>query len=151
MLTIGDDLPDLTLTNQNGQSVTLRDHIGRHPLVVYFYPKDDTPGCTAEACHFRDSYDEFEALGAKVYGISADTVNSHQKFSSKLRLNFDLLSDPKKEAQKAFDVPRSFLGLLPGRVTFVVDRGGKILGSYDSVLNMRQHKVAALAALKAAN
>lgn len=117
-------------------------------MVVYFYPKDETPGCTREACEFRDDYGEFEALGAKVFGISSDSVQSHQKFATRHRLNFQLLSDPKRVAEKAFEVPRSLFGLLPGRVTFVFDAEGQLIYKFDSALRVDRHAKEALKALR---
>ena len=147
MVKLGEHLPDITLKNQNGENVRLHDFEAT-PLVIYFYPKDETPGCTKEACEFRDDYSEFEALGAKVFGISADSVKSHQRFAAKHRLNFQLLSDPNRIAEKAFDVPRSLFGLLPGRVTFVFDSDRKLIYKFDSALRVDRHAKEALRALK---
>ncbi len=149
MLSKGNKVPVVQLKNQNGELIDIGQWIGKQPMVIYFYPKDETPGCTREACDFRDSYDDFAALGAQVFGISGDSVNSHAKFATRLKLNFDLLSDPKRIAEKAFGVPRSLLGLLPGRVTFVIDKEGIIQHTYNSTLNAPQHRREALKALKA--
>lgn len=144
----GDLLPDITLLDQNGKQIRIHDAIGKNPLVVYFYPKDDTPGCTAEACSFRDNYDEFERVGARVIGISADTVSSHAAFAKKHNLNFTLLSDTKRIAEKRFAVERNLFGLLPGRVTFVFDVDGKLIYKFNSSVQMTKHISESLKALK---
>ncbi len=135
----GDKIPSFKLKDQNDQWVNIDDHIGQSPLVIYFYPKDDTPGCTREACSFRDSFEDFEAHNAKVFGISADSPRSHKRFAEKHRLNFTLLSDPIRKVEKQFGVPRSILGLLPGRVTYVVDKSGSIQHVFNSQLNADKH------------
>ncbi|MBV6645122.1 MAG: peroxiredoxin [Cyclobacteriaceae bacterium] len=138
MLEIGKKLPTVELQDDNGELVAIHKLEG-HISVIYFYPKDETPGCTAEACGFRDEYESFEALGAKVFGVSGDSVRSHQKFKSRHRLNFSLLSDKERIAEKAFGVPRSLLGLLPGRVTFIADKKGIIRHTFTSAFHARQH------------
>lgn len=143
----GDNLPDITLKNQIGDLIALRDFIGKKALVVYFYPKDDTPGCTAEACGFRDKYEEFEELGATVIGISSDSIGSHRLFAEKHQLNFNLLSDPNRAAEKAFGVPRNLLGLLPGRVTYVFDKSGQLSEIFSSQLQATRHIKEALKVL----
>ena len=121
-------MPDVTLVGEGGARVRLRDLVKERGLVVYFYPKDDTPGCTAESCSFRDQYEDFVQAGADVVGISADPPDSHSRFASKYRLPFTLLSDGSGEARAAFGVKPALLGLMPGRVTFVFDgQGGAIL------------------------
>ena len=127
------------LLNQNGDVVRLKDFENNSPLVIYFYPKDETPGCTAEACSFRDSYDAFEEAGAKIFGISGDSVKSHAKFAKRLNLNFTLLSDPKRIAEKKFGVERNLFGLLPGRETFVFNRQGRLTFRFNSALKATQH------------
>lgn len=149
MLKQGDQLPTFLLQNQHGKWIDSKDLQGNFKLVIYFYPKDDTPGCTAEACSFRDQYSDFEDVGAKVIGISADSIASHQRFAKKHRLTFDLLSDPKNEVRQLFGVPKSFFGLLPGRVTYVFDKKGELLHSFNSQLNAKRHIEEAIAALKA--
>ncbi len=138
MLKKGDNLPDLTLKNQLGEPIQLREKIGK-PMVIYFYPKDNTPGCTAEACAFRDQYEQFLELGAEVIGISQDSVTSHAGVANKRKLPFTLLSDPGGRAEKAFGVPRSLLGLLPGRVTFVIDDQGKVAHTFNSSMQPVRH------------
>ena len=122
---VGDRAPDFTLADAEGKPVSLADFRGKRAVVLYFYPKDDTPGCTKEACSFRDSYEEFTQAGAEVIGVSSDSGSSHQGFAKKHRLPFTLLSDPGGAVRKKYGVPAT-LGLLPGRVTFVIDREGVV-------------------------
>ena len=138
MLQLGDLAPDFTLPTDKGDSFHLADCRGR-PVVLYFYPKDDTPGCTAEACAFRDQYADFLDLGAVVVGVSSDSAASHQKFSAKHRLPFPLLADQGGQLRKAYEVPRALLGLLPGRVTFVIDAEGKIAYVFNSLGGATDH------------
>jgi peroxiredoxin Q/BCP len=137
-VSVGDTAPDFTLPSQSGESVSLKDFIGKKSVVLYFYPKDDTPGCTAEACAFRDSYEVFKDAGAEVIGVSDDSPNSHQKFAAKHRLPFILLSDSGKQLRKLYGVP-STLGLLPGRVTYVIDKTGVVRHIFNSQLNFKGH------------
>jgi len=144
---VGDPAPGFTLPTQTGESVSLQDFRGQ-PVVLYFYPKDDTPGCTAEACAFRDQYEMFQEAGAVVLGVSADSVDSHQRFATKHQLPFTLLSDTKNELRKRYQVPAT-LGLLPGRVTFIIDQEGIIRHIFNSQLNFKAHVVEALKTLTA--
>ncbi len=130
-LNIGDKAPDFALPDQDGILHKLSDYQGRK-LVIYFYPKDDTPGCTAQACSFRDSYEDFVQAGAEVIGVSSDETSSHESFATKHRLPFTLISDTDGSLRKRYGVPRSFLGLLPGRVTYVIDREGIVQHVFDS-------------------
>ena len=132
MLSIGQPAPDFTLKTTTGDTFRLSEQRGRH-VVLYFYPKDDTPGCTAEACSFRDQYEDFLELGADVVGISSDSEASHQKFTQKHRLPFPLLADGGGQVRKLYEVPRALLGLLPGRVTFVIDKAGVIQYIFNSL------------------
>jgi len=116
-------------------------------LVVYFYPKDETAGCTKEACSFRDSYEDFVSAGAEVIGISGDSVESHEKFASHHRLTFLLLSDPGAKARIAFGVPKT-LGLIQGRVTFVIEKGGVIRLAFESQVRIGKHIDDALATVR---
>jgi peroxiredoxin Q/BCP len=131
-LKIGDKLPNFSAKDTNGNIFNSLDYIGKQPLVIYFYPKDDTPGCTAQACSFRDNYQEFKDLGAEVVGISSDTVTSHLKFKSKFNLPFILLSDNDKKLRKLFGVQNN-LFIIPGRETFVMDKNGIILMIFNSM------------------
>lgn len=138
MLDVGQPLPDLELPDAEGTPIRLRALAPGKVLVLYFYPKDDTPGCTAQACGFRDAYEEFVDAGAEVVGISQDSQASHQAFANKHRLPFRLLSDPAGEARRAFGVKKT-LGILPGRTTFVIDRDGRIVDRFSSQLRVREH------------
>lgn len=135
-------LPDLTLQGPDGP-VRLHDLLGDRVLVLYFYPKDDTPGCTVQACTFRDSYEDFTEAGATVVGISSDPPASHEAFAQKHALPFLLLSDPDESARKALGVKSTF-GLLPGRETFVVDRQGVIRYRFSSQIRAKEHVKRAL-------
>lgn len=132
-LQAGDQLPDVTLFDAAGKPVRLADRLGEKTLVVYFYPKDDTPGCTAEACSFRDQYEDFVAAGAEVIGVSSDDAESHARFAGRYKLPFLLLSDRNGAAARAFGVKRAMFGLLGGRVTFVIDRSGIVRDVHDSI------------------
>ena len=144
---VGDRAPAFTLPNQSGTSVNLSDWLGQKPIVLYFYPKDDTPGCTAESCAFRDSYEVFQEAGAEVIGISADNPASHQQFATKYRLPFTLLSDTDNRVRKLYGVPAT-LFILPGRVTYVIDRQGIVRHIFDSQLDFNGHVQEALKVLK---
>jgi peroxiredoxin Q/BCP len=146
MLQAGDKMPDVTLPGAGGASVRLHDLLAK-TLVVYFYPKDETPGCTAEACSFRDSYEDFKTAGAEVIGISDDSVASHESFAKHHRLPFVLLSDPGGAARKAFGVGKT-LGLFNGRVTFVIDRTGVIRNVFESQIRIGKHIDEALAMVR---
>jgi len=146
-LNLGDKAPQFTLPTADGRQVSLSDYRGRQPVVVYFYPKDDTPGCTAEACAFRDQYEDFKQAGAEVIGISSDAPEAHAKFASKHRLPFLLLSDRDGAVRKAYGVPAT-LGLLPGRVTFVVDRDGIIRHLFSSQFRATKHVSEAIGVLR---
>ena len=130
-LKIGDIIPSFTSIDSKGNSFDIKEYIGK-PLVIYFYPKDDTPGCTIQACTFRDKYEDFKALGAEVIGISSDSIKSHQKFASRYKLPFILLSDFDKKIRIQFGVPNDFLGLIPGRATYVIDKKGVVQLIFDS-------------------
>jgi peroxiredoxin Q/BCP len=136
---VGSQLPDIRLLDQKNQMVSLWDITADRPAVVYFYPKDNTPGCTAEACAFRDRYEDFMEAGAILVGISSDGAASHRAFAEKHRLPFPLLSDPQRLAQKAFAVPTDLLGMLPGRVTYVFDESGVCTGVFNSQIQVTRH------------
>ncbi len=144
---VGDTAPDFTLQSQAGESVTLSSFRGQKAVVLYFYPKDDTPGCTTESCTFRDSFQDFQDLGAEVIGISGDSPDSHQKFASKYSLPFTLVSDTGSNVRKAYGVPAT-LGLLPGRVTYVIDKAGTVRHLFNSQFNPKKHVDEALTVLK---
>jgi peroxiredoxin Q/BCP len=133
-LKVGEKIPNFKAKDANGNDFDSQNIVGLKPLVIYFYPKDNTPGCTAQACSFRDQYEDFKDLGAEVIGISSDSVASHQEFTKHYKLPFLLLSDPDKKIKKLFGVHSRILGLLPGRVTYVADKNGVIQMIFDSVL-----------------
>jgi peroxiredoxin Q/BCP len=137
-LKVGDKTPDFSLKDAQGRLVCLKDFLGKRPIVLYFYPKDESPGCTAQACSFRDHYEAFQEVGAEVIGISSDSIESHQKFSTHHKLPFLLLSDPKGKIRKLYGVAYT-LGLIPGRVTFVLDKKGIVRHVFDSQLRATQH------------
>jgi peroxiredoxin Q/BCP len=134
----GDEAPDFTLPDQEGRPVTLSDFRGRSHVILYFYPKDFSPGCTAEACSFRDSYEDFTDLGAVVIGVSGDSVESHKKFIDDYLLPFTLLSDQDGRVRRLYGATKGF-GLLPGRYTLVIDKGGIVRHVFTSETNMGKH------------
>lgn len=144
---VGDNLPNFNAKDTKGNDFDSKNLVGQKPLVIYFYPKDNTPGCTAEACSFRDQYEDFKDLGAEVIGISSDSVASHQKFSNQYKLPFILLSDSDKKIRNLFGVPSAMFGLLPGRVTYVVDKNGLVVMIFDSMMGAK-HIPKALEAIK---
>lgn len=147
-LKVGDTLPNFTAKDTKGTVFDSQNYIGKQSLVIYFYPKDNTPGCTVEACSFRDNYQDFKDLGAEVIGISADSVTSHLKFKSKFNLPFILLSDADKKLRKLFGVENSLI-FLPGRETFVADKNGVVLMIFNS-MSSKIHIEKALQILKKA-
>ena len=144
---VGDAAPDFDLPDASGRRVRLADFKGKRGVVLYFYPKDDTPGCTKEACSFRDSYEEFQDAGAEVIGVSSDSEASHRSFAEKYRLPFALVADAGGELRKRYGVP-STLGFLPGRVTYVIDREGIVRHVFNSQLQAAKHVDEALAVLR---
>jgi thioredoxin-dependent peroxiredoxin len=147
MISLGSRAPGFRLQTSNGGYVSLEDFRGRKNVVVYFYPKDFTRGCTAEACEFRDSYEEFKNLGAEVIGISGDDQKSHENFAAEHKLPFILLSDPGGSVRNAYGVKKT-LGLIPGRVSFVIDKNGIVRHVFSSQSKATAHVGEALAVLK---
>ena len=145
---IGSAIPSFALSDQNGQVFDIKSVLGKKNLVIYFYPKDDTPGCTKEACSFRDQFEVFTNADAVIIGISGQSVESHKKFAEKYRLRFTLLSDDENKIRKRFGVPTNFLGLLPGRVTYVADKTGKVIYIFNSQTQASKHVDEALRILK---
>jgi len=145
-LAAGDRAPLIALPDAEGVA-RRSDQLGGAPLVLFFYPKDDTPGCTAEACAFRDSFADLQALGAQVWGVSGDDAASHQRFAARHRLPYPLLVDRGNGLRQAFGVP-SVLGLLPGRVTYVIDGDGVIRHVFNNLLDGAAHRREAIAALE---
>jgi len=133
-LQVGDKIPNFSAKDNKGNDFDSNSIIGKKPVVIYFYPKDNTPGCTAQACSFRDQYEDFKDLGAEVIGISSDSVSSHEKFIQKYKLPFILLSDSNKKIRNLFGVKANLFGLLPGRVTYVADKNGIIQLVFDSMM-----------------
>ena len=144
---IGDVIPDFIAKDTNGNDFDSKKIVGQKPLVLYFYPKDNTPGCTAQACSFRDQYEDFKDLGAEVIGISSDSITSHQKFAQQYKLPFILLSDQDKKIRNLFGVPTGMFGLIPGRVTYVTDKKGVVTMIFDSMM-ATNHISKALAAIQ---
>ena len=135
---VGEQAPDVSLPSSEGRDISLADYRGKQAVVLYFYPKDDTTGCTAEACAFRDVRGDFESRGAAILGISPDNVRSHQKFQTKYSLNFPLLADPDHAVAERFGVwqlkkfmGREYMGIV--RTTFVIDKAGKIAAVFPNV------------------
>lgn len=145
---VGDKAPNFELLDQDGKTFNSNTLIGREIAVIYFYPKDDTPGCTKEACSFRDNFEAFTDAGVKVIGISADDVDSHKKFAEKYKLPYTLLSDTDNKVRKLFGVKGDLFGLIPGRVTFVVDKNGVIRHVFNSQMNAEKHITESLAAIE---
>jgi peroxiredoxin Q/BCP len=145
-LKVGDTAPDFSLLDERGLPVSLKDYLGKKVVVLYFYPKDFTPGCTAEACSFRDDYKPIQDKGAVVIGVSLDSVESHLKFSEKYMLPFTILSDHKKEVAKAYGV-LGVGGFLAKRVTFIINKDGKITHVFTKV-DVKQHSEEVLKALE---
>lgn len=148
-LEVGDKLPSFSLKDQFGETFDINEFIGKKPLVIYFYPKDDTPGCTKEACSFRDSHEEFTDRNIKVIGISADDSESHKNFADKYNLPFTLLSDTENKVRKLFGVKSNIFGLIPGRVTYVINKAGEIIFIYDSQFKAESHIQESLKAIGA--
>ena len=137
---VGEAAPDFTLPDHDGKPFTLASMGGRK-YVLYFYPKDFTSGCTAEACHFRDAYEDFTDAGAEVIGVSGDSVESHRKFIEAYKLPFRLLSDEKGDARKLYGISGK---ILPERTTFVIDKEGIVRLVFSSRINMKAHMEEAL-------
>lgn len=146
-LQVGDKIPNFSAKESNGTDFDSASVLGKKPVVFYFYPKDNTPGCTAQACSFRDQYEDFKDLGAEVIGISSDSVQSHEKFAKRYKLPFVLLSDSDKKLRSLFGVKTNLFGLLPGRVTYVADKNGIIKLVFDS-MNATSHIPKAFAIVK---
>ena len=147
-INVSDLIPEFTLLSQDGVLFDIKSVLGKKKLVIYFYPKDDSPGCTKEACYFRDLYEAFNETDAAIIGISGQSVESHKKFALKYMLSFTLLSDNRNKIRKLFGVPTNALGLLPGRVTYVADRKGKVVYIFNSQAQAERHVDEALRILK---
>jgi peroxiredoxin Q/BCP len=136
---VGDKAPDFTLPSQMGDDLTLSEFLGKKNIVfLYFYPKDETLGCTREACTFRDSYEELTNLGAEVLGVSGQSVASHKSFATHYGLPFILLSDVGNKVRELYGVPSS-MGLIPGRVTYIIDKKGVVRHIFNSQTQTERH------------
>ena len=136
---VGDRVPSFTLKDQHGNLIDINTYTGKKKLVIYFYPKDGSLSCTRQACFFRDLYDVFNEADAVVIGISQQSVESHKRFTEVNNLNYTLLSDPDNTARKLFGVPSQLFGLVPGRVTYVADKSGKVVYIFDSQIYVQRH------------
>ena len=149
-INLGDAAPELTLSTQSGEQITLAQYRGKNAVVLFFYPKDGTPVCTKEACAFRDAYEDFVEAGAVVIGVSGDSADRHQSFAANHRLPFVLVSDADARARRAFGVPKS-MGLLPGRVTYVIDKEGIVRHIFNSQFAADRHVEEALDSIRKLN
>jgi len=145
-LKVGTRAPDFRLPALRGGEVGLSDFLGKKNVVLFFYPKDETLGCTAEACSFRDAYDDFRDAGAEVIGISADSIESHASFAAHHHLPMQLLTDAGGRVAELYDVKPS-LGLFAGRETFIIDKEGTIRHVFRSQVRVRQHVEESLSVL----
>ena len=143
---VGDKAPDFSATAQDGSTIRFGDYLGQKALVLFFYPKDNSPICTKEACSFRDSYEQFVEAGAEVIGISSDSPDSHQSFAKHYQLSFPLISDQGGSLRKLFGVS-STLGLLPGRATYVIDKKGIVRLIFSAQFASDEHVQKALQAV----
>ncbi|MCU1329353.1 MAG: Peroxiredoxin [Bryobacterales bacterium] len=146
-LKTGQPAPDFELKDQNGHPVRLSQFRGQSPVVLFFYPKDDTTGCTIEACSFRDETPRFDAAGARVIGISSDSAQSHARFAAKHNLPYTLLADPGAKVRALYGASGLLFGLIPGRITFVIDIHGIVRHVFSSQTQFQGHVEEALRAL----
>ena len=140
----GDMIPSFSLPDQDGNILDINNYFGKKKLVIFFYPKDGSLNCTREACYFRDLIEVFDDADAVVIGISGQSVESHKKFAVENKLNYTLLSDQKNEVRKLFGVPSRLFGMIPGRVTYVTDKTGKVIYIFDSQTQVQRHADEAL-------
>ena len=143
---LGQMAPDFELPSQAGEMIRLSRYRGNQNVVLYFYPKDNTYGCIAESCGFRDAYEVFKDKGAEVIGVSSDSPASHKQFAAQYNLPFILLSDEKSEVRTLYGVP-STMGVIPGRVTYVIDKNGIVRHVFNSQFSPKSHVDQALAIL----
>jgi len=149
-VTVGSVAPDFTLPSQAGEMVSLQDFLGKRPIVLFFYPKDNSLGCTKEVCSFRDGFEEFSKLDAEVIGVSSDSIDSHKGFAEKHKLPYSLLSDEGGKIRNLYGVPNT-LGLFPGRVTYVIDKDGEVRHVFSSQIEVEKHVEEALKTLETIN
>lgn len=140
----GDTIPYFSLPDQDGYMVNISDYLGKRQLVIFFYPQDGSLSCTREACYFRDLMDVFEEADAEIIGISGQSVESHKNFATANNLKYRLLADTRDEVRKLFGVPSTMFGLIPGRVTYVTDRDGKVVFVFNSQTEIQRHADEAL-------
>jgi len=145
-LKAGDPAPDFEGPTSDGSKLGLRNFVGKKNVVLYFYPKDDTPGCTKEACSFRDNLQPIRDMGAEIIGVSLDSIQSHSKFASKYGLSFPLISDKDKRIANAYGVLKD-TGASTNRVTFVIDKTGKVAKVFPKV-DVTKHTEEVVSALK---
>jgi peroxiredoxin Q/BCP len=138
MIEVGEVAPPFAGRDQRGHEIRSEELLPRGPIVLYFYPKDFTPGCTREACLFRDAFEDLEGLGATIVGVSADDAESHKRFAERYRLPFSLISDPDRKVARAYGIVRP-LGLGARRATFVIGGDGKVRGVFHHELSMSRH------------
>lgn len=136
---IGDFIPDFSLRDQHGNLFDIASVRGRKKIVLFFYPRDGSLNCTREACYFRDLTDVFDEAGAEIIGVSGQSVESHKEFAEKNGLTYTLLSDIDDSVRKLFGVPSKIFGLVPGRVTYVADRSGKVVYIFNSQADVQRH------------
>jgi peroxiredoxin Q/BCP len=146
---LGDRAPSFSLSDQHGSAVTLDGLLGKGPVVFFFYPKDETPVCTAEACAFRDATGDFVAAGAAIVGVSSDDVASHKRFAGKHGLTYPLLADVGGKLREAWGIKKALFGLTDSRVTVVVDKDGVVRHQYEAMLQSNGHVEAALKTVRA--
>lgn len=144
---VGERAPDFTLPRADGTPFRLSEAVRRGVVVLYFYPKDETMGCVAEACAFRDQYEVFTEAGAQVVGVSADSAESHQQFAAHHRLPFVLLTDADGKVRKSYGVGK-LLGIIDGRITYVIDTRGIVRHVFSSRLQPTRHVAEALAVVR---
>ncbi len=145
-IAVGDRAPDFRLPALRGGEVALSDYLGKKNVVLFFYPRDESPGCTIEACTFRDAYEDFVEAGAEVIGISSDSVDAHASFAERHRLPMQLVSDTGGKVRAEYGV-RSTLGILPGRETFIIDKQGIVRHVFRSQIRVKNHVAESLAVL----
>ena len=151
IVNIGDIFPNFILIDEKGIKYNLYNDFNKSYLVLYFYPKDETHGCTKQSCYFKDFYQDFKTFDCEIIGISSDNKNSHEKFKNNYSLPFKLLSDKNSRLRKELKLPKHFFGLSPGRITFLIDKNKEILFIHRSSLNMKSHINSILKFLKKNN